>query len=1386
MDDNAPNQHSLLIPKQSPSPHPHSNGNHSLHHADTPRSGSSLRTVITLPKLLFTVLHACPLHLHLLLLLLTLSLVDYFVRPPHGLIPLRLLLSLPTHAVPPLSCGWDYEASWKIGLVRGNSPLTLSFTHRTSQHNPLFTCANINLPPVSFVADPFLTRDHHSSSGSGSSVWYLWFEMKNLQHERGEIGVAVSNSGDELTSFNYVGVALAEPFHLSYPMTLWDADSERYVMIPESSASRSVRVYTCTTASFPLGWSHHSTPLTGRRYVDTSPIYYHGQWHVFTTTTEDSSLHLYLTHSLLSSHWTPHTLSPVLTHDRRLGRSAGRPFLHDGRIVRVAQDDSEFYGSAVYMIEVDELTPTVYKERVVREMLPGQYDGQGSEWVSARLHHADVHEVSGGEWIALVDGDNKYDDYEFWQREGWWKRCKEALLALLSLLTAIAVQAEWKRRKRLSALPSSIAARRYSESLPSSAVALITSRLPGRFPEFTSPRTDIASVFSILSRLLMTFVACATVVILFLNHFYPICADGWSMYALSCPLTESLLQQERSLSLPTSPQLAARLNLSVIPSSILAAVDGDKSSFANTLQQLNWSDDSASFAIPSLPAPHPPLPPASLPPSTFSPTTATWSFFPLPGFIVVTAASSSYFDRLQNFIGSLHLFEPSTQLLVYDLSLTSEQRSALKCLQSVTVIDFPFQIYPAHVRNLYNYAWKLLVLELAFNQTLLTADSVLVLDSGVELRRPFALSDIKRQLVERGYWLAQQSNNVEKKTRRETWEWLGVSEAAITGKPFCAGGLNGFMRNSAAYREVLLPAIACAKDETCIAPAGSGRSSHNFDQSVLSVLVWSTGRRCDERRVYHEWDMSLTTTDETNYNTVVLNLRRWHQPKPYIRHIRQIVSAHCPFIPALTRSRIEYPPASADADDVLAMSESEIETVLVQHKDGLHLQSDSELVTCLRQHANSRWLCREELARHEAGIVRLEASELASSATWVDKTGFQILRRVRCMNNWMLSAVFAVLCWYWRTVWHWLRWMWSGYGNRRLLAISCTLLILTLVYPFYVTLVNEYGVFNVLAVAWFTRRYTPPESYTVVKYYADAPPAVESIERPSFRVVFSMSTLPHQVEYVNETLTSLAQQVLKPDAIYINLPYINRRTNTVYVPPNFLTTGSWLGVPLHINRGEDVGPLTKLVPTLSVETDPGTVIITCDTDKRYSPTLSLTLVQHSAANPTAAYGACGWGFLFRPAPVGVVPVYVPWAMRGAYGRQVDVLQAVCGNAYRRSFFPPPNTTELVRFSTPHVHCLTTDDLWIAGWLAARGSSSVAQVLVPGGWSQWDVASAEPQGTEWKRAVNERERRSGGGGGRWDLSSINKAAGVDMACIRGVEQSVGPWRETRWQKTETVH
>ena len=120
----------------------------------------------------------------LLLLLLTLSVIDYFVRPPHGLLPLRVAaVSLPTHGASRavwLGLRSQLEARPRARHARLSA---LSFTHlHLRSATAIFTCASVtDSPPVSFVADPFLTRDHNSSGSGSGQTWYVWFEMKNLQ-----------------------------------------------------------------------------------------------------------------------------------------------------------------------------------------------------------------------------------------------------------------------------------------------------------------------------------------------------------------------------------------------------------------------------------------------------------------------------------------------------------------------------------------------------------------------------------------------------------------------------------------------------------------------------------------------------------------------------------------------------------------------------------------------------------------------------------------------------------------------------------------------------------------------------------------------------------------------------------------------------------------------------------------------------------------------------------------------------------------------------------------------------------------------------------------------------------------------------------------------------
>lgn len=74
--------------------------------------------------------------------------------------------------------------------------------------NPVLTCASVSDAPSNFVADPFLFQ-------STNGVLYLFYETKNSETQQGDIGVAESRDGG--ATWQHLGIALDEPWHLSYP-----------------------------------------------------------------------------------------------------------------------------------------------------------------------------------------------------------------------------------------------------------------------------------------------------------------------------------------------------------------------------------------------------------------------------------------------------------------------------------------------------------------------------------------------------------------------------------------------------------------------------------------------------------------------------------------------------------------------------------------------------------------------------------------------------------------------------------------------------------------------------------------------------------------------------------------------------------------------------------------------------------------------------------------------------------------------------------------------------------------------------------------------------------------------------------------------------------------
>ena len=101
------------------------------------------------------------------------------------------------------------------------------------------------------------------------------------------------------------------------------------------------------------------------------------------------------------------------------------------------------------------------------------------------------------------------------------------------------------------------------------------------------------------------------------------------------------------------------------------------------------------------------------------------------------------------------------------------------------------------------------------------------------------------------------------------------------------------------------------------------------------------------------------------------------------------------------------------------------------------------------------------------------------------------------------------------------------------------------------------------------------------------------------RIVFSLTSSPKRIVKIEPTILSLLQQSVPADMIQLNLPRIFTRNNETF-PKNLTVQYPILLNPkIRIVWSDDLGPVTKLVPTLHTETNPATLIIIVDDDTIY-------------------------------------------------------------------------------------------------------------------------------------------------------------------------------------------
>ena len=207
------------------------------------------------------------------------------------------------------------------------------------------------------------------------------------------------------------------------------------------------------------------------------------------------------------------------------------------------------------------------------------------------------------------------------------------------------------------------------------------------------------------------------------------------------------------------------------------------------------------------------------------------------------------------------------------------------------------------------------------------------------------------------------------------------------------------------------------------------------------------------------------------------------------------------------------------------------------------------------------------------------------------------------------------------------------------------------------------------------------------------------------RVVVTLSSIPSRLPALERTLRSLAEQTLRPHAIYLWLCRRYERTGQTLQPRDVPATIRD-SPNVRLRWTADRGPFTKLRDTLVREQKSGTIIVVVDDDRIYPPSLIEQLLRALAAIGPAAVGFRGRRFvptdpgqtgapdynrsiLFQDGPTG-----------GAI--EVDVLTGTGAIAFSRGVIGPELLTawEVACQECPGLFYV--DDMWLNGWLQRWG------------------------------------------------------------------------------------
>ena len=268
--------------------------------------------------------------------------------------------------------------SWSIGYQHSKHPLKWN-----PQKAKVYSICQAH-ESFTGLADPFIIQNQ------GQIFLFCEVMLKNTPNAK--IGVSLYNQNKD--QWDFLGIVLDEPFHLSYPYVF--THGKDIYMVPETKQAKSIRLYKAT--SFPSQWKLEKILINNRKFVDPSLLILQNKYYLFAT--RQRRLYLYVADSLTGV-YTLHPKSPVKRWN--YGRCAGRIIFYNDSLYRFAQEQAKGYGNGVHVFKIVTLTPEEYKEIPVNNNPLFKPFGHG--WAYMSMHHIDVLDLDKNHYFAVFDGE---------------------------------------------------------------------------------------------------------------------------------------------------------------------------------------------------------------------------------------------------------------------------------------------------------------------------------------------------------------------------------------------------------------------------------------------------------------------------------------------------------------------------------------------------------------------------------------------------------------------------------------------------------------------------------------------------------------------------------------------------------------------------------------------------------------------------------------------------------------------------------------------------------------------------------------------------------------------------------------------------------------------